>query len=59
MNPFYIGNNSISTQEEPVIRDIINEFSKDEDVDDLPEDGGFSMSSLRQSDFNNQSRQIA
>jgi len=59
MNPFYIGDSYISTQEEPVIRDIINEFSEDDDVDDLPEDGGFTMSSLQKSDFNNRSRQIS
>jgi len=47
MNPFYIEDNSISTQEEPIIRDIINEFSEDDDDDDLPEDGGFAMSSLQ------------
>jgi len=58
MNLFHIGDNSISTQEEPVIKDIINEFSEDDNVDDLPEDGGFAMSSLQQSDFNNRSRQI-
>jgi len=59
MNLFYIGDSSISTQEEPIIRYIINEFSEDNNVDDLPEDGGFAMSSLQQSDFNNRSRQIA
>jgi len=46
MNPFYIGDNSIDTQEEPIIRDIINEFNEDDDVDDLPKDGEFATSSL-------------
>jgi len=46
MNAFYIGDKSIGTQEEFVIIYIINEFSEDEDVDDLPEDGGFAVSSL-------------
>jgi len=58
MHPFYNRDSFISTQEESVIRDIINEFSEDDNVDDLPEDGGIAMSSLQQSEFNNRSRQI-
>jgi len=34
MNPFYIGGSSMGTQKVSVIRDIIHEFSKDDDIDE-------------------------